>query len=374
MKFVVKKVDLQSALKNIGMTKVARILFIVDKERSKLSLVASSSGLDPGNIPDAYVEMLQYCPASVNDGGRFVIQYNYLQDIVRKSDDTITFSSLDDNSYAIKIETGNSEFKLNTFSGSNWLIPEFSSQGTSLNFSSDILKKIFEKTAYAASSNMSRHTLTGVNLKYHFGYLEATATDSYRMAKYTVAANLGNDFEMTVPQKGLAIIESAIMKDGENIKIASDNEHAIIVSNDNTFIKSRIISSSFPDVSRLIPTSFILAIKINRKELLAALERTLFIKTDRMTAVKFSFDGAGATLENRSQEVGSSHETLHVTYEEGAGEKFSISFNAEYLIDALKPMTSENVKLSFSGELKPALITDDDPLSLNVVMPVRTYN
>lgn len=63
-----------------------------------------------------------------------------------------------------------------------------------------------------------------------------------------------------------------------------------------------------------------------------------------------------------------------MTVQEISGEELRISFSAKYMMDALKVIESEQVKIEFTGAMRPFLIrpTDDEDL-LQLITPVRTY-
>ena len=78
-------------------------------------------------------------------------------------------------------------------------------------------------------------------------------------------------------------------------------------------------------------------------------------------------------ISTSNQEVGSSHETLSVI--SFTGNPITISCSGNYLIDAIRSISTKEVTLSFSGELRPIIITSDEDKSLiQLVSPVRTYN
>ena len=55
-------------------------------------------------------------------------------------------------------------------------------------------------------------------------------------------------------------------------------------------------------------------------------------------------------------------------------EEISIAFSAKYMMEALNALNTEEIELSFVGEVKPIVIknTKDDGL-LQLVVPIRTY-
>ena len=57
-----------------------------------------------------------------------------------------------------------------------------------------------------------------------------------------------------------------------------------------------------------------------------------------------------------------------------SGERFEISFNVNYVIDAIKAAQSEDVILSFVGEMAAFRVTSAvDTSIVQIVTPVRSY-
>ena len=104
-----------------------------------------------------------------------------------------------------------------------------------------------------------------------------------------------------------------------------------------------------------------------------AVDRASFIKSDGKSVVKMTINQETMDISTSNQEVGSSHETLSVI--SFTGNPITISCSGNYLIDAIRAISTKEVTLSFSGELRPIIITSDEDKSLvQLVSPVRTYN
>lgn len=56
------------------------------------------------------------------------------------------------------------------------------------------------------------------------------------------------------------------------------------------------------------------------------------------------------------------------------GEELKISFSSKYMIDALKAIEYEEVKVEFTGAMRPFIIrpANEDPI-LQLILPVRTF-
>ena len=78
-------------------------------------------------------------------------------------------------------------------------------------------------------------------------------------------------------------------------------------------------------------------------------------------------------VSSKSSEIGYVVEKLNeYSYE---GEKLTISFSAKYLLDAIRALSSEEISLLFTGDMKPIIIkSKTNPQLTELILPVRTYN
>jgi DNA polymerase-3 subunit beta len=68
---------------------------------------------------------------------------------------------------------------------------------------------------------------------------------------------------------------------------------------------------------------------------------------------------------------GRSQEALTVA-QEGSESQIALAYNANYLVDALAPVTGD-MRVSFSGTTSPSLLSSlQDPSYLAMVVPLRT--
>ena len=118
----------------------------------------------------------------IEEEGSYVLPGKYLLEIVRKTDsDNIVFVSFEENS--VKILAGKSTFTLNMMEKE--LFPYISFDETDQKITLDALnlKQFIKKTSFATSDSESKMVLTGVSFTSTESKLEATATDSFRLAK-----------------------------------------------------------------------------------------------------------------------------------------------------------------------------------------------
>ena len=125
-------------------------------------------------------------------------------------------------------------------------------------------------------------------------------------------------------------------------------------------------------VAVLIPTSFEQKLLISAKEMINAIDRTLFIKADGKNIVRMSIDEEKLELTSSNQTGLSSFETIKVL--NYTGRPLEISCSGKYLQDAIKAIGGDAIAISFCGELKPMLVNrENDDSLIQLISPVRTY-
>jgi DNA polymerase-3 subunit beta len=111
---------------------------------------------------------------------------------------------------------------------------------------------------------------------------------------------------------------------------------------------------------------------MNKEDLIRAIDRTVFIKNDNMTINRLQCSEDEVVLTNKSQEIGESIENLAAEFK---GEPLDISFSGIYVMEAIRNLKGSNLKISFTGEMKPFILsTAEDDTIIQLVLPVRTYN
>ncbi|MNN91850.1 DNA polymerase III subunit beta [compost metagenome] len=86
------------------------------------------------------------------------------------------------------------------------------------------------------------------------------------------------------------------------------------------------------------------------------------------------------TLEDGSIEISSSSSELGKVTEQlevsqFTGDPLRISFNSKYMLDVLKIVESEQLRICFTGAMSPIIIKPmDDSQSLYLILPYRTTN
>ncbi|MBP5279598.1 MAG: DNA polymerase III subunit beta [Erysipelotrichaceae bacterium] len=306
----------------------------------------------------------------INEPGEIILEAKYILEIVRKIDgDFVGVETIDGT--LIKIFGGNSEFKVTGRQAEDYPNISFEVRDNKpFKLETTLFNQIIDETAFACSDKETRPVLTGVNFRAENSKLYANATDSYRLASKTIDIDTDLNFNITVPSKYLNEIYHSISAEKE-VTIAIDAQKISFIFG-NTIIDTRLLDDEFPDTNRLIPVSFTSKLTVSSREMINAIERTLFIKADGKNTIKMKIDSDKIELTSTNQTMLSSFETIKViSYE---GNPLEISCSGKYLQDAIKAIGADEVTINFSGELKPMVVQRDGDNSLiQLISPVRTY-
>ncbi|GBC75885.1 DNA polymerase III subunit beta [bacterium HR07] len=238
------------------------------------------------------------------------------------------------------------------------------------------LERSLELVAYAALSarETSRLSLTGVNLVLEKETLKVVATNGYRLA--LKAESLAQQ----ASREGEFLVAADSLRDLAGILAQLDAEQAELYQSENSlFFKvgsvvfvGRLIEEAYPDFEKVIPKENPIGITVERKLFLEALQRAQITAAEESDAVILSVEGNQLVLSSQAAEKGEAHEVLPLKKK---AQPIKISFRAEYLIDALKRLQSDEVHLWLADAESAGLLEPGDSEAdqgfLYVCMPIR---
>ena len=367
MNFKIKRTELLNALnkvsKAVSMKSPLPVLTGIkfDLKENELILTGSDSDI---TIQTHITENID-----IIETGSVVLSSRYILEIIKKIDsEDVHFTILDGT--LTRIEGANARFDLNGTSYIDYPRIDLSQSGTHLQMKSQDLKMAIEQTSFATSEKETRPVLTGVNFKAKDHVLECIATDSYRLAKRNLPIESDISFNIIIPKKSLIEI-SRIIEKNEIVDLYVSDRKVLFVL-DSVLIQTRLIDGTYPDTSRLIPDHFGYEMTIDSTSLLNSIDRASLLSNEQSNIVKLTMVQDNVMLSSYSQEIGSVEENLSKA--QFTGEPLHISFSAKYLTDAIKSINSSNVRILFTGEMKPFIIKDiENEDIVQLVLPVRTY-
>lgn len=263
-----------------------------------------------------------------------------------------------------ELKAGRSKYKLNAIEGSHYPRIAFSTE-KSYDIPSDKFKRAAENTVPCVSTNESRRMLTGVNMHADGHHITMTACDSYRLSRSVFESDAV--FDALVPGETLKKFVSFI--NGETVRIGVQPNKRIVIDTGEIVMMSRLLSYSYPNVDKMISISPIVKVTFAREEMLESLKRIRLIldgikKVVSLHMKDMELSGTSDTADSAVEEIDAKVE----------GQPFDLSFDADFMIQALKTSVNDNVTFEFAGEMRPFSLTetDDGFTNIQTMLPIRT--
>ena len=236
-----------------------------------------------------------------------------------------------------------------------------------------LLKDIINETAFAASTQESRPILTGVHFVLTDGTLKTVATDSHRMSQRKIQLDkAGDNFDVVIPSRSLREFAAVFSDEIETVEVFFSNNQLLFRSQHISFY-TRLLEGTYPDTDPLIPKEFNTTVIFDTANLRHAMERArLLSNATQNGTVKLEIQNGVVSAHVNSPEVGKVNEELDTLAV--SGEDLMISFNPTYLIDALKAVGHEQVKISFISPIRPFTLVPNAEGEdfIQLITPVRT--
>jgi len=254
--------------------------------------------------------------------------------------------------------------------------PTLAAAGHCLQIGADALRSGLKLTSYAAIKGLDRPMLAGVFMEPGDGGLNFVATDSRRIAvvlRPTVPATSGEKSRgWAVATKTVELLSS--MLEGEKpVTIESDDRLASFHWGEGAgevTVVTRLTQGAYPRWQQVIPDDERFTATIDRQALMTAVRRvTAALCAEAMGGVGLEFDGGTAKV-SATANTGAASETLPVEWD---GEKASIHFNPPYLLEPLKALSTDKVRLTLAKKdagMNPGVLQSEEGLQY-VLMPIR---
>ena len=324
---------------------------------------------------DLDIEVVDRGVAQVERPGGATVSAVLLHEIVRKlPDGALVQVSEDQGQRRLEVTAGRSRFSLATLAREDF--PVMASQDYASRFTCEatLLRRLFDKTRFAVSTEETRYYLNGVYLHVAKGdagpVLRAVATDGHRLARVDAplpegAADMPG---VIVPRKTVDQVRKLLSDDAATIEV-SVSETKIRFATPAITLTSKVIDGTFPDYARVIPTGNTRRLEVDAADFARAVDRVATVSSERSRAVKLSLDEDRLTLSVNAPDSGNAEEELAVAY---ADEKLEIGFNAKYLQEIAGQVDHENAVFLFNQPGDPTLMREGDDMSaIYVVMPMR---
>lgn len=324
---------------------------------------------------DLDIEVVDKTVAQVERAGSTTVSAMTLHEIVRKLPDGALVSLTADSAAGrLTVEAGRSKFSLATLPREDFPVMASSDYQTNFSVAAPVLRRLFDKSKFAISTEETRYYLNGVYMHVAESdggkVLRCVATDGHRLAR--IDADLP---EGATDMPGVIVPRKTV---GEMRKLLEDDDMMIAISVSETKVRfatpdvtltSKVIDGTFPDYTRVIPQGNTRRLEVDAAEFARAVDRVATVSSERSRAVKLQLEEDRLILSVNAPDSGAAEEELAVAYSD---ESLEIGFNAKYLLEISSQVDRENAVFMFNSAGDPTLMREgNDQSAIYVVMPMR---
>jgi DNA polymerase-3 subunit beta len=368
MKLTITREQLQEGLVAVAASVPAKTTLPI---LSNILLEATKDGIRLSGT-DLDIAVSTTVAASVDEEGAITLPARKLVEIVRELPSAairLTASG----EQRVTIECGRSKFRLLGLPREEFpAFPGVKFEGGWRAPAKD-LQKLIAHVAFAASTEESRPILNGVLWELRPERMRMVATNGHRLARMDVptpASGSDSQADLIVPPKALEQIRRLFATE-DDVEIARSENHLGFRSS-STQVFTRLIEGPYPNYEQVIPRENDKAATADKAAFAAALRRMSIVASDQTHRIRMAFANGSCKLSVQTPDLGEAQEEITVSYE---GDPLEIGFNAAYLLEILKYIPTDEVRLTFKAPERAATCEPvgwDDPASyLALVMPLR---
>lgn len=371
MKFAVQREEMHQAVAAVARATATRVI-----QPILSNILIESIGPDTLKLSatDLDFAIETTIPARILEEGRTTLSSKKLAEIISKlpNGKEVTFE-IEEAVQTARIQCGTSLFDMRTLPADEFPQIKQIDGSDYLEVDGKAFVRAINQTAFAAASYDANNVLGGVYFQLNDQGLEMAATDGSRLARRVEAVKDGGSASLNVaaiiPAKALQEFLKLGAADGELPVRLAIADGQISFRTPKFYVLSRLLDGQYPKYNQLIPAENKIVAYAKKKDFIESLERTAVMANERTNIVKMILDKGSLSLAAQTPDVGDSKDTLEVLYD---GDTLNIAFNYKYVIDALKVIESEDVRMETNGPLSPTIFMGKEENEyLCLVMPVQ---
>lgn len=322
---------------------------------------------------DTDLSLRSACPAKVKKEGRFTLPAHKFYEYARLLDDGDMTMRLLENHW-VQIKSGRSHTRMVGLAPENFPSLPLFPVASAVKLDAEALRTLITQTLFAASIEESPYIFNGTLLLLRPEGATMVSTDGHRLAyaEYAKAQDI-KEARVLVSKKALVELGSLLnSSSAEQIQFAQDDS-TLYFAIGSRLLTSRQTAGRFPNYEAVLPQGHPHKTILSRQELLFALQRVAQFSDGKSNCVRIRCEKNEFRLASSNSEIGEAEDVLSTTY---AGEPKIIAFNSQYLLDFLKAVDCDSVRLEFKDsesatELRPEGSEDKNCSYRYIVMPLR---
>lgn len=279
----------------------------------------------------------------------------------------------------LRVQSGRTDANIKGIDAQEFpIIPTFTGEGAAAYVEPAVLKKMIAQVVFAAATDESRPTLTGVLTKLDHDRISMAATDGFRLSVRSdrLKEPVGEAHTILIPAKALAEVGRVLGDQEEPVAISVTPSHGQVLFHlNNVDVVAQLIDQKFPDYEPIIPKKYDTRTIVNTADVLKACRQASIFARESLDTVRVLIK-PGEELEPgklavmaRADETGDNQSELEATV---SGNEIEIGFNVKYLIEALSCVDTPQVAIETTQPRSPAVIRAiGEDNFLHLVMPMH---
>ncbi len=352
MKFSVNQVMLNTAIQSqskIASTKSITktqnsILFEITNDHLKLSASDGKNTIEKNIM------------ANIFEQGSMLLPYSYLSELIKKMPAADIEFELEKNGN-VKISSGKIEYNLLSYQADDFQLLKMETEEEFISLDAELLNKAINQVKYAISKDEKRPILTGILFEFVENQLKLVAIDGYRMAYKIISIDSNLTKNIVIPEKSISEVQRLISSEGvKEIKV-SLNEKQVKFEIGETTLISNLLSGEFINYNKIIPNEHSNEAILKTDDLAEAVDRaSVILSDDQSKIIKMIVSDDNIKIKAGSA-TGNAYEEVPIKLE---GDDITIGFNPRFILESMKSIDSEDIKIRFTTKVGPCVITPVD--------------
>jgi len=236
----------------------------------------------------------------------------------------------------------------------------------------DTLRNGIKKTSFSISDpQKGRIEFASLLIEIKGDDIKMVSTDGNRLSIFKTSEFKKDDseFSFLMPRNCAQVLDKVIStEEKESVKFGFLNK-SFYYEGEKVYLISRLGQGNFPDYEMVLPKKEENFVFIDKNSLIDSLTRILLITREGSGKVIFDFSDKILTLKGSSVDVGEGSEEIDIR--EGKIEKNKIILDNRKVLEGLKVMNEDVVKIIFIDSESPVTFKEGD-YYLYVIMPYRS--
>lgn len=352
MKFVINSKQLLDKLQKLGKvinpksTLPILTTFLFGVKGSKLYLVASDTENRMTTSLDIY---------EVEGEGKIALDAETVLGALKElPEQPVTFDINDDNN-EVFIYYQNGKYNFVGQSGDEYPEPKQLAENVKqkLIIPAVDLHNVILGTLFATADDELRPVMNGIYFDITKENVTFVASDGHKLVRLISDIQGQDRASFILPKKGAKIILDLIAKESEDVIINFDLNNANFKIGEYN-INTRFIEGRYPNYDSVIPKDQPYSLELSRDVLIAILKRVSVLGNKQSNLVAFDITNNALTVTAQDIDYSTaSEESTEISY---SGDAMKIGFKATFLIELLKNINSDEIRISLSDPTKASLI------------------